>query len=313
MDDMDLLKRIYREFGPEPLRATQTNLYVNLDKARGDSNVISRLERRIRLSEGKPTCQVLAGHKGSGKSTELLRLKEHLESGKEPFFVTYVVADEDVARNDLDFPDVLIAVVRQIAAQLKQRTDIRLAPGYFKDLLRRLKSILTAEINLESIDLDLDLLKLSGTIKSSPDARARIREVLELLYAANDVIGEAAGKLRAKNLGGLVVLVDDLDKMIIRPHGETGCTTDEHLFVNRATQLTGFACHVVYVLPLSLAYSRHAQAVKANYGDDVPLLPMTKVAQRPPSTERHPPGEEWYGLNPMVALLEPPEELGQRQ
>ncbi|KKL07242.1 hypothetical protein LCGC14_2587990, partial [marine sediment metagenome] len=33
--------------------------------------------------------------------------------------VVYCEADEDIDRNDVDFPEVLIAVVRQMAAQLK--------------------------------------------------------------------------------------------------------------------------------------------------------------------------------------------------
>ena len=75
MADADLAQRVYREFSPEPLPPDrQTDLYVDLDEVRGKMDAVSRLERTIRFAEGKPTCQVLAGHRGSGKSTELLRL-----------------------------------------------------------------------------------------------------------------------------------------------------------------------------------------------------------------------------------------------
>ena len=43
---------------------------MDLDDVRGGTDVVTWLEKTIRLAEGTPTCQVLAAHKGSGKSTE---------------------------------------------------------------------------------------------------------------------------------------------------------------------------------------------------------------------------------------------------
>jgi hypothetical protein len=162
-----------------------------------------------------------------------------------------------------------------------------------------LKSLLTSEIDFGSFELAPGLLKLSGQIKASPDARAEIRKMLEpdtgnLLAAANDVIGEAILRLGERGKRDLVVLMDDLDKMIVRPHGEAGCMTDEYLFINRSAQLTAFSCHVVYTIPLSLAYSHQEQAIKGNYGGHVPVVPMTRITHRPPSTEAHPAGIEKF-------------------
>ena len=258
---------MYREFGPDPIKPErQTELYVDLEEVRGSTHAVSRLHERIGRADGKATCQVLAGHKGSGKSTELFRLKKELESGPQSFFVVYVKADEDIDRNDVDFPDILIAVVRQMATQLKGREGIKLEPGYFKDRLQGLGKLLTSDIDFESFELGAGLFKVAGKIKDSPDARKEIRKLLEpdtnnLLQAANDVIGQAALKLREKGKAGLVILLDDLDKMTVRRH-DAGCTTDEYLFVNRAAQLTAFMCHVVYTIPISLAYSHQEQAVR---------------------------------------------------
>jgi hypothetical protein len=287
--DSDLVQRVYREFGPDPIKPErQGELYVDLQDVRGRMDAVSRLNERIRLAEGKPTCQVLAGHKGSGKSTELFRLKKELESGPKPFFVAYVKADDDIDRNDVDFLDVLVALVRQLASQIKKREGVRLKPGYFKDRLQRLGELLTSEIEFRKFELGSALAKFAGEIKGSPDARKKIREILEpdtnnLLNAANDVISEAVLELTKRDKAGLAIIFDDLDKMTVRPH-DTGCTTDEYLFVNRAAQLTGFHCHVIYTMPLSLAYSHQEQAIKNSYGGDVPVVPMTKIAARPPKT-----------------------------
>ena len=292
----DLTQRVYRVFSTAPIKPDQEALYVDLDDVRGQADVVRRLDRRIRLAEPQqPTCQVLAGHKGSGKSTELFRLKRELESGDSPFFVVYFDVTQEVDANDVDFPDVLIALVRQLAVQLDEQQNIKLKPGYFKDRIHRLGDLLTREIDFESFDLQTALGSVSGKIRSSPDARFEIRKLLEpdtsnLLYAANDVIGEAIIELREKGFSGLVVVVDDLDKMAVRLHDDAGCRTDEYLFVNRAAQLTAFKCHVVYTMPLSLVYSHHEQNIAALYGGDVPVVAMTKVRKQPPSNAAFEPG-----------------------
>jgi len=131
------------------------------------------------------------------------------------------------------------------------------------------------------------MLKLGAAIKNSPDARMEVRRALDpdagnWLNAANDVIGEAALELSNKGYGGLVILVDDLDKMIVRPHVDAGCNTAEHLFILRSAQLTAFNCHMIYTIPLSLVYSHHEATIKSLYGGHVPVVPMIKIATPPP-------------------------------
>jgi len=300
----DLTQAIYQQFSTSPVTPADDGLYINLDAARGHADIVCRLAQKIRLAGGQPTCQVLAGHKGSGKSTELLRLQKELESpikshSVKPFFVVYCKTDEDVDRNDVDFPDVLIALIRQVARQLRERCQIELKPSYFKSRWLDLKGLMTSEVSVESLDLDIGLGKLAAKIKSSPTAREEIRKLLEpntnnWLDAANDVISEAALELSKKNYAGLVILVDDLDKMIVRPHLASGCSTAEYLFVNRSAQLTAFNCHVIYTIPLSLAYSCQEQTLKANYNGHVPVVPMTKIMTQPPASKPYDPGVKLF-------------------
>lgn len=204
------------------------------------------------------------------------------------FFVVYCKADEDVDRNDVDFPEILIAMIRQLASQLMQQWKIKLAPGLFRKVIEKITAKI-ADLELDKLELSVGLLKIAATMKSSPDARRLIRSVLEpdtatLITAANDVISEAIKELSDKGFGGgLVVLIDDLDKMVVRAHDGAGCSTDEYLFVGRAAQLTAFHCHVIYTMPLSLAYSHQEANIKTSFGGDVPVIPMTKVRNRPPN------------------------------
>lgn len=301
----DLIQRIYALFDAAPLTADKMeDLYVDLDDLRGveqgNADVVERMSRKIFLAEGKPTCQVLAGHKGSGKSTELRRMQHDLEShDTKKMFVVFCEVDEDIDRNDVDFPDLLVAIVRQLASQLKKRCEITLKSGLFKHRFERVKNFLGSEVEIDKLGLETGLVSLGLTIKGSPDARAEIRKLMEpdtgnLLHAANDVISQAVSELSEKGYQGLVILVDDLDKMTVRPHADAGCSTEEYLFVKRAAQLTGFNCHVVYSMPISLAYSHQNANIKASYGGHVPLVPMTKIATRPPTSIPHTPGVEKF-------------------
>ena len=293
----DSLKRIYNAFDPAPLHKGQQDLYIDLDDVRGHSGTVARLRQKISFSQG-PCCQVLSGHRGCGKSTELWQLRQSLEKESAeglPFFVVQVQAEQELDSNDIDFPEVLVAIIRQIATQFRERLNIKLEPGYFKGRLQRLKELALTEIDFDGIDLEAGMVSLSGTLRGSPEARRKVRAALEpdtgnWMTAANEVIGDAVSRLQRNGYRGLVVIVDDLDKMITRPHEKAGCLTTEYLFIHRAAQLTGFQCHVIYTLPIELAYSHHESNIRRLYSGHLPVVPMTKIQTPPPQFERHVPG-----------------------
>jgi len=276
------LKRIYQVFDPAPLTENEADLYVDLDKVRGSSGLVNKLAQTIRLS-GKPTCQLLAGHRGSGKSTELQRLQGKLESGTEKFFTVFCEILEDIEPNDVDFPDVLIAIIRQMADQFHKRLKISLKPGYFKQRWEEIKNLLGSDVDFTTVELGVGLAKFSAAIKSSPNTRLEIRKNLEprtnsWIDAANDVISDAALNLSNKKYVGLAIIVDGLDKMTLRPHPEVGCSTAEYLFAERHAQLTAFNCHLIYTMPIALAYSCRERDIANLYGCAAPpVVPMTMI------------------------------------
>ncbi|MFO0051094.1 MAG: ATP-binding protein, partial [Pseudanabaena sp.] len=88
----DLLTQIYNAFDPfEPLPAGDP-AYVDCAEVRGDTNILVDLGNKLLRSQ-RMVCQLYTGHRGGGKSTELLRLKDHLE--KNGCVVVYFAADED--------------------------------------------------------------------------------------------------------------------------------------------------------------------------------------------------------------------------
>ncbi|MCY2967665.1 MAG: hypothetical protein NT069_29230 [Planctomycetota bacterium] len=289
-DTEEKMRRLHQAFDPRPLEADQTDLYVNLDEVRGEADIATRLYRPIVYAK-QPTVQLLAGHKGSGKSTELRRLRQRLEQGTSKFF-TLLVTERDIDPNNVGFAEVLIVLLQRVAAEVELREKIRLKPGYFAERFQQLKDLLFSEVALEKIELPVLLGKVSASIRHSPDARDQLRKLLEpdtsnLLKGANELIDEATDRLKENGYAGLVVLFDSLDHMDDQAQA-TG------LFVRRANEMTGFRCHVVYTMPLSLAYSEQLAQLSMDYGSQPPIVPMTKIHTRPPKRARHEPGYQKF-------------------
>lgn len=303
MDDQ--LRVLYALFNPgAPLAADADDLYVDLDPARGGARVVSKLEQRIRLVDSGISCQLLSGHMGCGKSTELRRLQARLTKGEPKFFTVLVKALEETDVYDLDFPELLIAVVRGIARELKSEAKILLKPGPFAERIRKATELFLGPVEIEKVELDAFLGSVSLAIKGSSEARRRIREALEpdtsnLLAAANEKIGEGVQALSKKGYAGMVVIVDGLDRVPTTLFPDEKFNRAENLFVERYGQMTGFMCHMVYTLPLPLAYSTAESQIATRYGGRPPVIPMVKIKTRPPKRNRD---AEGHGL--MIELVE---------
>lgn len=258
--------------------------YVAFDNVRGEGkHALLRLTRAIRNKP--PVCRLLSGHRGGGKSTELLRLQEELEQTGptgDKFFVVYFEAnEEDIDVNDVDFPDILLAIVRQIGLAFRKRLKVELRSNWFSTFFDDLKSLFGSEVEFQKLELDAKFAKFTAAIKNSPMARDEIRKALEpntsnLIQAANDLIEEAITLLQTRGYKNLVVIVDNLDRIVLR-NLNPGCTTHDHLFINRSSQLKDLRCHVIYTLPISMVFSPQAGALANLYQSQPLVIPMVKV------------------------------------
>lgn len=115
----DILRQIYNAIDPfQPLQPNDP-AYVDCQAERGDTNVVVDLGREI-LRSDRDTCQLFAGHRGAGKSTELLRLKADLEA--KGYFVVYFAAvgdNGDIDPQDVEYTDILLACARHLLEDLK--------------------------------------------------------------------------------------------------------------------------------------------------------------------------------------------------
>ncbi|MEH2299558.1 MAG: P-loop NTPase fold protein [Nostoc sp.] len=283
------LERFYQACNPSrPLiigNASDRRYYIDFAAVRG-GKIIEALQRTIaRISPDVPTCQLFTGHLGCGKSTELLRLKAELEV--QQFHVVYFESTHVLEMADVDVTDILLAIAGQVSESL-EAMKIRLKPTYFTKLFGEIVDFLQTPIDVGvEAELSVGIAKITAKTKESPQLRRRLRDYLEprtanILQSINQELLERANKeLKARGKKGLVVIVDNLDRVAIRPL-PSGRSLPEYLFIQRGEQLRKLNCHVVYTIPLALTFSNDSAELQHRLGGGVApkVLPMIPVRLR---------------------------------
>lgn len=273
--------------------------YIDFTKARSGKrssiSLIDELYRTITRSDDS-SHQLFTGHIGCGKSTELLKLQYDLE--REGFHVVYLDSSEDLVMTDVDISDILLTVARQVSKSLLDQ-NIHLDPKGFQGVLQKAWKVLQSEVSLSGegtvpgvgkvsastsgeAAVDFGVAKISAKIRSSPDARSRLRQYLEpqtdnLITLINQELLQPANQaLQAQGKKGLVVIVDSLDRL----ENTKERNQAEYLFVTRGEKLRQFSCHVVYTLPLVLTFSNSIGPLRDRFGGDPKVLPMVRVQSR---------------------------------
>ena len=281
-----LLTNLYNAFDPfYPLPAGDPQ-YVDCREVRGDGDIIEDLGRKIKLSQ-RMTCQLYAGHRGAGKSTELLRLQEYLQT--QGCFVVYFAADdEDINPEDTEYTDILLACTRHLLESLRNANSKPLR-DWMRDRWEDVKDLALTEVSFETLSLESQIAqfaKLTANVRTVPSLRQEIRDKINphtttLIDALNEFIVDAKKKLPDKS-SQLAVIADNLDRIV--PFSQDGKRSNlDEIFLDRTEQLKALDCHVIYTIPISMVYSNRATELINNYNDPQ-VLPMIMVQNPDGST-----------------------------
>jgi hypothetical protein len=274
--------------------------YVDLTGVRGSDDLAALIARRIRRCDRaeSPTFSKLlfSGHRGSGKTTELFRLKHKLE--ELGYFVAYFDVEEELDIADVSYLDVLVTLAQETEGQLRESEimAVELNRGLLETIARWFGTTIIAEEKGRDVELSLGtdfglgaespalvlakmLGMVKGEIKSSSQRREMYRHQLErnvwdLISYVNDLLDDAQFRLRERGSAGLVIIVDGLEKVIYREIGKEKRSSHEILFVEHGEQLKAPRCHTVYTVPLSLIFDRNIAQV---FPDGCSLVPMVKI------------------------------------
>jgi hypothetical protein len=137
----------------DPVREVQPGeqFYVDCKEVRGDNDILRELGRHISRSSDIRSCQLYAGHRGAGKSTELLRLKEDLE--KKGYLVIRFQADEDFDIWDAEYTDILLTCTHNILKDLKEIANPSPLVEWSKSRWQALKDLALTEVSIEDADI----------------------------------------------------------------------------------------------------------------------------------------------------------------
>lgn len=262
------------------------NYYIDFSSIPG-RNIAGELIRTItKLSPDEPTCQLLTGYSGCGKSTELRRLKSQLEM--QDFHVVYIEFNQDNSIDASYTDKILLAIAYQV------NQEISIKPKY--NLIRRLiKAFLGIfkRIKLE-FEYEKDVPGIGGKAKVSVKDKGSSKNYNQLwkylrstsnsiLQSLNEeILAPASESLRKQGKKGLVVIVDKLEPVdnqrmplgdlkpgyLLADWGEQ-LSQLEDLFIERGEQLSKLNCHVIYTIPLPLMFSDKSEKLKNRLGRGV--------------------------------------------
>lgn len=274
---VDLLTEIYSSF--EPFYPPSKETYVDCQQVRGGWEVIRELGRKITRSK-RPTCQLYTGHRGVGKTTELLRLCEYLKA--QQYFVVYFAADsEDIEPQDAEYADILFACARHLVEAVKLQAHNPLLV-WMKERWASLQDLAVTEFEFEGLSLEgqiAQFAKITANLRATPDKRREIRRKINantpsLVDALNEFI-EVAQEAVDPDCRGLVMIADNLDRIVETKQAGEPSNYDE-IYLNRSEILRGLACHIIYTVPIAMVYSERSTRLEDNY-DKPDVLPMIMV------------------------------------
>jgi hypothetical protein len=287
MTEKEIVKKVFNACNPN---LPAEKFYIDCRNARGGDLLASKVIDRLKNLEKNYLRFLFTGHKGSGKTSELLYLVELLKDKhkEQKLFPIYVDVNDYINFENATFDEILLAIAVEISNQFLTQLDIKLENTYFKDKFGRIKDFFVTDRKFS--DVEINLFGLAKTniqkIKENDKARQQLFESINqdnksLLDELNLFILKANLELTKKtDYGKILLIVDSLEKIKKFEKQEDELLSQKSLFVGNQEKLTNIDSHVIYTIPLNLYYSDSGPTLKDYYGYEPLDLPMVKVFQR---------------------------------
>ena len=173
------------------------------------------------------------------------------------------------------------------------------SPNKFNELLQGAWKVLNSEVTgvkvkvpnvgdfgvtseKDKLSLSVGIGEITSKMKNDPTLREKLNQYLapqktKLLEAINqELLEPAVAKLKQQGKNGLVVIVDNLDRIDNRAK-PWGRPQQEYLFVDQGEFLTRLNCHLLYTMPLALKFSNDYGMLTQRFPEDPKVLPMVPV------------------------------------
>lgn len=229
---------------------------------------IESIKGRIESSQ-KDEKYIFMGFRGSGKSTELYRLKNFLD--KDTFYPVFFDVFEFLDMNDFDSKEFLASLALYLydssTSLIEINEEIR---DDLKEFMMDITKIEESEISKEKrLGLSFEKIivaKLGSEIKTRNIVRTNLENrITDLMNRLNNLIIEIESCLKKK----VFIIVDGLDKL-------SRFKQAEDFFYDNYRLLTQVRCRVIYTFPIDLAYSPRFEIIRHAFDADL-ILPQPPV------------------------------------
>lgn len=235
-------------------------------------NPIAELTDYLLSSYYRPPKFFFSGHRGCGKSTELLHLMANPQIQKKYWPINFSIRDEaDII--DLDFSDVLLAVGGRMFRDYRQQGG-ELPAQLLKELNswrgrveEEITSVLSGNKSFEShASLDTFFANVGLKLKLEPTTRREIRQVFSRdITGLIGVINNIASTIYGQEQRMPLILIDDMDK----PDLEEA----RAIFHDRREIMMQPNCAIVYTVSSALFYSKDFDSIR----DQAIFLPNIRL------------------------------------
>src|SRR5512136_2146743 len=238
-------------------------------------NPIAELTDALLAPFYRPPKFFFSGHRGCGKSTELLHLMSNQNISKKYWPLNFSIREEaDII--DLDFRDILLAIgsrmfrdYRKCGGKLPDQL-LKELNGWRGKVEEEVKTIHNGRNDVElSAGLDAFFSNTGLKMRLEPATRAELRQVFEKdITGLISVINNIATAIYSKEHRIPLILIDDLDK----PNLEEA----RAIFHDRRNIMMQPNCAIIYTVSSALFYTKEFEAIR----DRAIFLPNVKLHPR---------------------------------
>jgi len=145
------IRDVFNSANPDKPLESGDPRYYDCSAYRGGENIIGQMRKIIELSD-TTTCQLLAGPRGSGKTTELKRLQKNLEGDR--YWVVYCDVTTGIDLEDTETIDIVLALIKIVVDELDQR-EIQIPPELLEQFLSNFKEIVLVKEEYDKYEAEV--------------------------------------------------------------------------------------------------------------------------------------------------------------
>jgi hypothetical protein len=281
--------------------------YVENLHGAAERDPVQELANQIDLSDSAGA-YLFTGNRGTGKTTELLRLATILRQYDCEVFYADMVEYLNLTQH-IEITDFLISVLGAFSEKIERRFhDNPGKPSFFE----RVRSFLNTNVQFTEIKLPAGWIEFKAALQQNPTFKEQLQEktrglVEQLVKQARDFAVEAAHYVRNQRADPnrkVVLIVDSVERL--RGVGDTQDIREvfksaETVFSSHADKLRFTALNVVYTVPPYL--SALAGALGSVYaGGRIYALPSVHIYEccPPPGDEPAPYGQGLANMRDVV-------------